>query len=83
MRTSLGDQGSQVRVLSPRRARNVISVQGFPVPSTWRIPAGPSPPFTNNDLSSKATISPRSGWDAARPHEGIIPAQRLHVAYSL
>jgi hypothetical protein len=28
IRTSLGDQGSQVRVLSPRRTRNLISVQG-------------------------------------------------------
>ncbi len=28
--TGLGDQGSQVRVLSPRRTRNLSAVQGFP-----------------------------------------------------
>lgn len=39
----LGDQGSQVRVLSPRRTRKLISVQGFPVPSIWVNPAGTGP----------------------------------------
>ena len=53
--TILGDRGSQVRVLSPRRTHKLISVQGFPGPSMWLNPAGTSPHLRIDDFSSKTS----------------------------
>jgi hypothetical protein len=72
MTTSLGDQGSQVRALSPRFAVHCTAVQPFPLScSRFQLAGishftGTSPHTVIDDLSCKTTLSPApspAGYD--------------------